>query len=126
MPLFQPGWLTGDLRFLELIIEALEFDLGPNDPAYQRLVLSTLHLLHVSTKDRDAFAREDYLNNLKFIVDTPITQYLNISFEDAVFNDPNIFNNIGASIDLSLIENVRLDTEDLRDIQAEDADYLIK
>ena len=126
MPLFQPGWLTGDLRFLELIIEALEFDLGPNDPAYQRLVLSTLHLLHVSTKDRDAFAREDYLNNLKFIVDTPITQYLNTSFEDAVFNDPNIFNNIGASIDLSLIENVRLDTEDLRDIQAEDADYLIK
>lgn len=127
MPLFQPGWLTGDLRFLELIIEALEFDLGPNDPAYQRLVLSTLHLLHVSTKDRDAFAREDYLNNLKFIVDTPITQYLNISFEDAVFNDPNIFNNIGASIDLSLIENVRLDTEDLRDIETEDdQDYLIK
>lgn len=126
MPLFQPGWLTGDLRFLELIIEALEFDLGPNDPAYQRLVLSTLHLLHISTKDRDAFAREDYLNNLKFIHDTPITQYLNIKFEDAVFNDPNIFNNIGATIDLSLISELRLNTEDLEDIQAEDADYLIK
>lgn len=124
-PTFQPGWLTGDLRFLELIIEALEFNLGPNDPAYQRLVLSTLHLLHISTKDRNAFAREDYLNNLKFIVDKPITQYLDIKFEDAVFNDPNIFNNIGASIDLSIIEEIRLDTEDLRDIQTEDADYLI-
>ena len=123
MPLFQPGWLTGDFRFLELIVEALEFDLGPNDPAYQRLVLSTLHLLHISTKDRDAFAREDYLNNLKFIVDTPITQYLNTSFEDAVFNDPNIFNNIGATIDLSLIEDIRLNTEDDLDITTEDADY---
>ena len=120
MPLFQPGWLTGDLRFLELIIEALEFDLGPNDPAYQRLVLSTLHLLHISTKDRDAFAREDYLNNLKFVVDTPITQYLNTSFEDAVFNDQNIFNNIGASIDLILIEQIRLDTEALEDITSEE------
>jgi hypothetical protein len=126
MPLFQPGWLDGDLRFLELIIEALEFNLGTNDPAYQRLVLSTLHLLHASTKDRDAFAREDYLNNLKFTIEAPITPYLNTVFEDAVFNDPLIFNNIGAIIDLSLINEVRLDTEDLRDIQAEDADYLIK
>ena len=120
MPLFQPGWLTADLRFLELIIEALEFDLGPNDPAYQRLVLSTLHLLHISTKDRSAFAREDYLSNLKFIHDKPITQYLDIKFEDAVFNDPNIFNNIGATIDLSLIEQIRLDTEALEDITTEE------
>ena len=124
MPLFQPGWLDGDLRFIEIIIDALEFDLGPNDPAYQRLVLHILHLLHISTKDRDAFAREDYLNNLKFIVDKPITQYLNIKFEDAVFNDSNIFNNIGATIDFTLIEQIRLDTEDLRDIQTENADYL--
>lgn len=125
-PLFQPGWLTGDLRFLELIIEALEFDLGPNNPAYQRIVLSTLHLLHITTKDRNAFAREDYLNNLKFLDSEIITPYLNIIFEEAVFNDPTIFNNIGAFIDIGLIQNLRLNTEDDEDIQTEDDDYLIK
>lgn len=127
MPLFQPGWLTGDFRFLEMIIEALEFDLGPNDPTYQRMVISTLHLLHRSTKDRNAFAREDYLENIKFLDQNPITSYLNTTFEEAVFNDPNIFNNLGALIDLSLIENLRLNTEDDRDIETEDdQDYLIK
>ena len=126
MPLFQPGWLTGDLRFLELIIEALEFDLGPNDPVYQRLVLSTLHLLHISTKDRNAFAREDYLKNLKFLDSSPITPYLNITLEEAIFNNPNIFNNLRSIIDLSFIENLRLNTEDDEDIQTEDDDYLIK
>ena len=127
MPLFQPGWLTGDLRFLELIIEALEFDLGPNDPTYQRMVLSTLHLLHRSTKDRNAFAREDYLENIKFLDQNPITPYLNTTFEEAVFNNPNIFNNLGALIDLSLLKNLRLNTEALEDIETEDdQDYLIK
>jgi hypothetical protein len=127
MPLFQPGWLTGDLRFLELIIEAFEFDLGPNDPAYQRMVLSTLHLLHRSTKDRNAFAREDYLENIKFLDQNPITPYLNTIFEEAVFNNSNIFNNLGALIDLSIIENLRLNTEILEDIETEDdQDYLIK
>jgi hypothetical protein len=130
-PTFQPGWLTGDLRFLELIIEALEFNLGPNDPAYQRLVLSTLHLLHISTKDRNAFAREDYLNNLKFLDTNSITPYLNTTFEEAVFDNPNVFNNLRSIIDLSLIENLRLNTEDLNDITTEDAvegdgPYLIK
>jgi len=127
MPLFQPGWLTGDLRFLELIIEALEFDLGPNDHTYQRMVLSTLRLLHRSTKDRNAFAREDYLENIKFLDQNPITPYLNTTFEEAVFNNPNVFNNLGALIDLSLLKNLRLNTEALEDIETEDdQDYLIK
>lgn len=121
-PTFQPGWLTGDLRFLELIIEALEFNLGPNDPAYQRLVLSTLHLLHISTKDRNAFAREDYLNNLKFLDTNSITPYLNTTIEEAVFNDPNVFNNLRSIIDLVIIEQIRLNTEDLNDITTEEDD----
>ena len=128
MPLFQPGWLTGDLRFLELIIEAFEFGLGPNDPSYQRMVLSTLHLLHITTKDRDAFARQDYLENLKFLDVNPITPYLNITFEEAVFNNPNIFNNLRSIIDLSLIENTRLETEvqglDITTEDGDDADTL--
>jgi len=135
MPLFQPGWLTGDLRFLELIIEAFQFDIGPNDPAYQRMVLSVLHLLHITTKDRNAFAREDYLENLKFFDVEPITPYLNITFEEAVFNNPDIFNNMRTIIDLSLIDNVRIEREsDGFDITTEDKDatdpngdaYLIK
>ena len=128
MPLFQPGWLTGDLRFLELIIEAFEFGLGPNDPSYQRMVLSTLHLLHITTKDRNAFARQDYLENLKFLDVNPITPYLNITFEEAVFNNPNIFNNLRSIIDLSLIENTRLETEvqglDITTEDGDDADTL--
>jgi hypothetical protein len=134
MPLFQPGWLTGDLRFLEMIIEAFEFGLGPNDPSYQRMVLSTLHLLHITTKDRNAFARGDYLQNLKFFDVNEIGPYLNTTFEEAVFNNQNIFNNIRSIIDISLIDNLRLNTEDLKDITTEDKDatdpngdaYLIK
>ncbi len=134
MPLFQPGWLTGDLRFLEMIIEAFEFGLGPNDPSYQRMVLSTLHLLHITTKDRNAFAREDYLQNLKFFDVNEIGPYLNTTFEEAVFNNQNIFNNMRSIIDISLIDNLRLNTEDLEDITTEDKDatdpngdaYLVK
>jgi hypothetical protein len=135
MPLFQPGWLTGDLRFLELIIEAFQFDIGPNDPAYQRMVLSVLHLLHITTKDRDAFAREDYLENLKFIDVEPITPYLNITFEEAVFNNPKIFNNIRSIIDITIVTETRLETEvDGFDMTTEDKDatdpegdsYLVK
>ena len=60
-----------------------------------------------------------------------ITPYLNTTFEEAVFNDPNVFNNLRSIIDLSLIENLRLNTEDLEDIITEDAvegdgPYLIK
>jgi len=125
-PLFQPGWLTGDERFLDIIIEALQFPLGENDSSFQRAVLTKLHLFIESIKNRDDFAKQDFLQNLKFTSNTEISYYLNHTIEEVTDEANNtVFNNIGALVDISFIQNQRLNTEDDRNIKSEnDVDYI--
>ena len=125
LPLFQPGWLSGDERLVEMIIEAIEFLGGPNDPAYQRTVLTALRLLHESTANRNEFAPIDYKDNLKFLDPNPITPYLYMSIEDVVDNNDRIFNNLRSTISLRTINKINIDAENDDDILAENADNII-
>lgn len=125
LPLFQPGWLSGDERLVQMIIEAIEFLGGPNDPAYQRTVLTALRLLHKSTANRNEFAHIDYKDNLKFLDPNPITPYLYMSIEDAVDDNDRIFNNLRSTINLRTINKINIDAENDDDILTENNDNII-